>query len=200
MEHNIKSLSVGAAMLAMTTAAQAQDVHCIEPSSLIGLEVTEDGAIFNMHQDGADVFRFTLGMPELPEGVVELQDLVEEGIISQGMADFMNSDLQSGMIDRTEEARLTLLRGFNNISIFITPTSKNVAMERTSTEGVVYTSQHNLNNNDDLEDFKTHYGESVLNNVNEIVEKLKNTMIGHAEVVASCALTTVKPQNGILKP
>jgi len=203
-----KGLVLGLAVAAMAGAASAEQqptLTCDKPLELVGMEMNQDGVVFIAHNDGLDPIRFVIDGANVSDGTITLDDLVQEGVVSQGMSDFMRSDLQAGMVNQTEMLRTGLLERFDDIQIFMTPRDFDVRVSVETAEGASIERSYDFNTEKGAADFESDYAQyNGVSDILEISQMLKNTMIGHGQVASECNLSTgyvsLRTENGMLRP
>jgi hypothetical protein len=169
-------LASAACVTALTTGASAEDtqVSCVEPMMLAGMEVTDDGAIFNF-MNGDEIVRVMLDSPLMPDGVLSLRDMVDEGLISNAMAEFVEYDL-GAFLDAVEGDRSSLLNQFASVKLFRSAVSANVSFERDNAEGARMGFEVDLLQGNYEPSFSRQYGMGAWTSTQRIMSTLENVM------------------------
>jgi len=184
----MKTLCASAMLVASFSSnavADENSIHCDVPMSLAGIEVSEEGTVFHFYDGGGEIYKTTPGMPLMPEDVVEFQDLVENGIMSQGIADFLNSSLMP-ILNNTEDAHVALGNRFDEYMFFTSGKSTTMKASYINAEGA----------------WMGYVGNAVSHelNVSDISNALEKMMTKYNTIDKACGVGTLSLVNDRLTP
>jgi hypothetical protein len=161
--------------------------HCDQPMSLVGVNVTQDGATMHFYDGDGETYVVTPGMTNAPEEVIEVQDFFDNGRFSKGMVDFLNARITS-ILDMAELPRTRLREGFNDFSIFTSGQQAEFQVSFENIMGETVSLGGKLDSND-FDDLIDHHGMIAASAIVNIGDALETIMYEYKQVYQTCTIT-----------